>query len=140
MCSFSLNDIATIIAVTFGISGFVLAILNYWRDNPKVRVQLRWDKALMTVSDDPLYDPEKLWGVVRVTNTGRRPVYLSHCALALPKGYDSRLLIIKEGIGGEKLAEGDPPKTYLIDQAQMGKYAKDWKKIRAQITAAADKN
>ena len=41
MIPLTLNDIATIIGIVFGVSGFTLAILNYLRDNPKVVVDFR---------------------------------------------------------------------------------------------------
>lgn len=136
MIQLSLNDIATIIGVVFGVSGFTLAILNYLRDNPKIKVSIQWDLA---VTENPTYDPKKLWGKVEVVNFGRRPVFLSHAALRVPREYEYPLLLIADSIKGERLAEGDPPKIYLVNQDGMERYAKDWKKIRAEISDSAGK-
>ncbi len=87
-----LNDIATTIGLVTGISGFTLAILNYCRDNPKVRVELQWGMKELGV--------DEYIGVIRVSNIGRRPIFVSHIALRLPKGFGETSLILKEGIAG----------------------------------------
>lgn len=136
MIQLSINDIATIIGVVFGVSGFTLAILNYLRDNPRIKISLKWDLA---VTENPKYDPRKSWGKVEVVNIGRRPIFVSHAALRLPKDYDYKFLVLKEGIKGERLAEGDQPKIYLVDQEGIEMSAKDWRKIRAEISDSTGK-
>ena len=66
----------------FGTAGLVLGILNYLRDRPNVAVTLQWD---MSVTENPVIDPRKKWGVISVTSVGRRPVYIVSVALELPK-------------------------------------------------------
>jgi hypothetical protein len=117
-----------------GISALVLGILNYRRDRAAAKVVLKWD---MAVTDNPIYDSKKLWGLVKVTNIGRRSLYLGVVALELPKGSPAYLICQmvqnvpnRIQLGG-KLGEGDPPAAYVIDQDQLKEYAAHWKHIRA---------
>lgn len=66
------TQITALIGAFTGIAALVLSITNYLRDNPKVTVTLLWD---MSITDNPRYDRNKLWGVVSVANVGRRPIY-----------------------------------------------------------------
>lgn len=97
----SLRDITTIAGLIFGLSAFVLSIVNYLRDRPVVVVDLIWD---MTVAADG-----RQTGVITITNIGRRPIYVSHAALELPKEAPRRLILITKAVPGEKLSEGDAP-------------------------------
>src|SRR5690606_6434339 len=83
------------------------------------------------------YDPSKKWGFIHIANTGRRPIFLSHVALRLPKGFDHSHLVIMEGITGVKLSEGDPAKVYVVSQDGLEAYRSKWRELRAQITGAA---
>ena len=130
----TITGIAALLGVIFGVSALVLGILNYNRDKGRTRVTLQWD---MSSYGDPRYDEDKLYGVVTVTNTGRRPVYISRVALKLPKDYkDYSYLLLRDGIAGQKLAEGDSPAMFSIDEDGLERYAKDWKKIRAQVSVS----
>jgi len=72
----------------------------------------------MAVTDNSTYDPQKRRGIVGVTNIGRRPVYLAIVALKVPKSFDTSdcfqytHLILPRSMGGQKLAEGDPPAAF----------------------------
>ncbi len=132
----NLNDWATLLGLLSGVTAIVLSVINYLRDKPRIKVTLQWD---MKVTPNVVYDSNKLWGVVTATNTGRRPIYISHAALRLPKGAENRILILKEGIGGEKLSEGDPPKTFMVSQEGFEKYAKYWDRIYAQVSDSTGK-
>lgn len=70
------------IGVISGISGLVLGIMNYLRDNPKLSISLTWD--LEPFGEIPL-DKDKLYGVIQITNTGRRPIFISHVSIRTPK-------------------------------------------------------
>ena len=126
----TLSEAVSVVGLVFGVSGFVLGVLNYLRDRHKVVVSLQWD---LDVTEGSGYDHTKKWGLIRVTNVGRRPTYVSHVALKLPKGYDHSHLVIMGGIVGKKLTEGDPSEAYVVEQAGMEQYAKDWKNIVAQV-------
>ncbi len=132
----TITDVAAILGAIFGTAGLVLGILNYLRDRPEVLVKLYWD---MSVTDNPKYDPKKKWCLVTVTNCGRRPIYISHASLKLPKGYKATHLLIQEAIRGQRLGEGDPPASYVVSQDGMEDYKKDWHKIRAAVTDTAGK-
>ena len=136
MSAITLNDFATVVGLILGGTGFALGVLNYFRDKAKVVVELSWD---MAVTEGTEYDASKLWGVVYVTNIGRRPIYISHAALKLPRGYDHSHLLLMEGVQGRKLTEGDSTQTFMVDQAGMEIYAKDWKKIIAQVNDSGGK-
>ena len=43
------------------------------------------------------------------------------------------------GIVGKKLTEGDPSEAYVVEQAGMEQYAKDWKYIVAQVNDSTGK-
>ena len=132
----TLSETVGLIALVFGVSGFVLGVLNYLRDRHKVVVSLQWD---LEVTPSSGYDSEKLWGVITVTNVGRRPTHISHVALKLPKGYDHSHLVQMGSITGKRLTEGDPSEIFVVNQDDMKQYAKDWKKIVAQVSDSTGK-
>ncbi len=127
----TLQEAAALTGVVLGTFGSVLGVLNYLRDRSKVTVTLQWD---MAVTNNPTYDPRKKWGLVRVANVGRRPVYVSHASLRLPPGSKHHVLLLSDSVAGEKLGEGDPPRAYVVDQSDLGKYTQEWKKVYAEIS------
>jgi hypothetical protein len=126
--------ITAICGTVFGFAGLLLSILNYFRDRPELVVTLKWD---MAVTDNPSYDPKKRWGIVRVTNIGRRPVHLAVVALKLPKSFDTDSgfehthLLLASSVGGKRLAEGDPPAGFIVSQDDLARYSTVWRHIRA---------
>lgn len=132
----TLGEFVAVTGLCFGLAGFVLGVLNYLRDRARLAVTLQWD---MEVARGTAYDANKLWGAIRVTNVGRRTTYVSHPAIRIPKGYGHSLLLISEGIQGEKLSEGDLTKIYMVSQDGLEKYAKDWRKLVAQISDTTGK-
>lgn len=129
-----LTETAALVGVVAGTAGLLLGILNHIRDRAKIIVTLQWD---MGIANDPNYDPDKSYGVVKATNVGRRPVYISHASLKLPKGYKHSYLLLGQGIFGTRLGEGDPPLSYVVDQEGMKKYKRDWHKVRAVVLDSA---
>lgn len=127
----TLGEFVGLSGLVFGLTGFVLGVMNYLRDRAKIVVELQWD---MKVTPGGPYDPNKSYGVVRVSNIGRRAIYISHASLRLPKGYDHPFLLLADGIPGKKLSEGDSPETYAVTQEGLAKYAKDWRKVIAQVS------
>ena len=120
--------VTSICGIAFGLSGLVLGILNYIRDRSRIAVTLTWD---MSIPDDPRYDPAERYGLVRVTNTGRRAAFISIVALAPPKGSTDQFLILSDSIKGTRLGEGDPPAVFTFHQHLVAEYAAKWREIRA---------
>jgi hypothetical protein len=132
----TLGEFISAIGLCFGLAGFVLGVLNYLRDRHKIDITLQWD---LDVTPRSGYDHTQRWGAIRVTNVGRRPSYISHVALKLPKGYDHSHLVIMGGISGKKLSEGDPTEVFVVTQEGMAAYAKDWRRVIAQVNDSAGK-
>lgn len=131
-----LRDVVSVVGLVFGVAGSVLGVLNYLRDRHKVEVSLQWD---MSVTPQSGYDQTKKWGMIVVTNVGRRPTYVSHLALKLPKNHEHTHLLIREGILGKKISEGDPSEVFVIDQDDLEKYSDDWNKVVAQVCDSSGK-
>jgi hypothetical protein len=92
----TLSDVAALLGMVLGTAGFVIGLMNYLRDRPKVKVHLQWD---MVVSGDAAGNK---MGIVRVTNVGRRPIYISAATLN----------------------EGDAPATFSVNYDSLAQYAK----------------
>jgi len=133
----TLQETTALVGLVFGLTGSVLGVVNAIRDRRKVRVTLSWDLAI--VGGPGIQDSSKRWGIVRVVNVGRRPVYVSHVALRLPKGTKPSHLILRDAIGGERLDEGDPPKLYQVDQDHLPQYAEHWRSLIAQVSDSTGK-
>jgi hypothetical protein len=137
----SSKDVITIIAsitgMVLGTAGFVLSLVNYFRDRAKIRVRLQWDMAV--TPGDPRYDPRKKYAVISVLNIGRRPVYLGAVALRLPKGFKATHLLAPEAIGGKKLEEGGPPMIVTLQQDNLEEYSKQWREVRAYVELSTGK-
>lgn len=130
------SEVIALGGLCFGLAGFVLGVMNFRRDNPKVLVELSWD---MSVTPGTAYDPNKKWGIVTISNVGRRPIFLSHVALRVPAKYGHNHLVLSEGIFGRKLQEGDEPARFMVSQDGLERYAPDWMSIRAQVSDSAGK-
>lgn len=126
-----LTYITAVVGVILGSGSLALGIFNYLRDRPKVRIHLQWNMQVIGGSE-PQDDRE--FGMISVTNTGRRPVYISHVCLVLPKNYKNRVLVLMDSVPGRKLSEGDPPASFIVRHDIQSKYVKDLKRIRAQVS------
>jgi len=132
----TVTDLAALLGIIIGTAGFVLGVLNHLRDRVDINVTLHWD----WVAYGTLDNSDKRWGIITVTNAGRRTAYISHISLILPKhSKDYSHLLLREGIAGQKLAEGDPPAFFQIDQDGLEKYSKYWRKIRAEVSVSTGK-
>lgn len=128
----TLNDVATVLGLIIGVSAFSLSILNYFRDKAKIHIELQWD--MKNTQDD-----DNFVGLISISNIGRRPIYFSHLALKLPKGYDDKYLLLVDGLSGQKLLEGDQPLIFDIKYEDLDKYKNDWKKVVAQVRDSSGK-
>lgn len=126
----TLTDFIAVLGLVSGVAGTILGVLSFFRDRPKVDVSLQWD---LEVTPGTEFDSTKLWGIVTVTNVGRRPIFVSHAALKLPKGYEGTHLVINSGIAGKTLTEAAPSERYVVTQEGLEAYAKDWRDVIAQV-------
>ena len=111
------TTVTALIGVVTGTAGLVLGILNYLRDRTKVVITLTWDVEPFGGAEKYL-GTAKPWGVLTVANVGRRPIFISHASLHVPR--KSRHFLLTESIEGTKLLESDPPKRYMIDEEALG--------------------
>jgi hypothetical protein len=88
----------------------------------------------MEAFGDVEYDPDKPWGVVTVTNVGRRAVRVSQVALRLPKGHDVTHLLHPGSVQGKTLTEASPAEVFVVSQDDLGKFAADWREVRAEVS------
>jgi hypothetical protein len=88
----TITDINAVLGVMFGLAGFILGLLSYLRDKSMIRVTLRWGIRIL---NDPNREPTSEVGVVSVVNVGRRPIYLSHVALMLPRKFHWNYMLLR---------------------------------------------
>lgn len=69
----ALATTGSILGMVLGTAGVTISVLNYLRDRPQVKVTLQWNMV------DP--NTGEVRGLVRITNTGRRAVYICIAAL-----------------------------------------------------------
>jgi hypothetical protein len=125
----SLSDVAALLGMVLGTAGFVMSLMNYLRDRPRVTVSLKWDMTEISSN--------KKFGFVSVANIGRRPIYISIAALRLPEGFKHSHLILKQSIPGAKLSEGDASARFLVDCDKLEKYSKRWRDVRGYAEDSA---
>jgi hypothetical protein len=118
-----LSTAASILGMLLGTAGFVMSILTYLRDRARVKITLQWKMQNLQTSETK--------GLVRITNTGRRPVFISVVALTLPNGFEHTHLVLDESIGGKKLGESEKPLGILVPYDGLAQYSKSWRKMRA---------
>jgi hypothetical protein len=118
----------SILGMVFGTAGFTISVLNYLRDRPRVKVILQWNMV------DPQTNEVK--GLVRVTNIGRRPIFICIAALEVPDGVD---FILNDSVVGIKLGEGEKPAGFLFNHDGMAKYSNKWREIRAFVVDSTGK-
>lgn len=134
----SVTAVIAILGLISGVTGTILGILSFLRDRAAVEVSLQWD---MSVTPNSELDAQKLWGIITVTNVGRRPIFVSHAAIRLPKqaaraaGHSH--LVLQAGITGKTLTEGSPSERYVVAQDGLQEYADWWRDMTAQVNDSA---
>lgn len=132
--------VTSILGMVFGLAGLTLGIMNYLRDRPRVAIVVNWDVRMMPNQHQmPKGDHRKTFVLVHVANLGRRPIFIARVGFKFPKGAPSAWALIPESLGGKKLAEGDPPHAYFVDQADFSQHAKYWTKIQVVALDSAGK-
>jgi hypothetical protein len=132
----NLTLLAALGGIVFGTAGFVLGVLNYLRDQPKIVVRLQWD---MRHSNIPGLDPQKKYGIVSITNAGRRAVFIENAFLRLPTNSDKKWALLIDSFGNRKLAEGDAPVFYPVLQEGLDVHARRWRHVRAVVSDSTGK-
>src|SRR5262245_36805409 len=139
---------SAITGMVLGTAGFVLSLVNYFRDRAKITVLLEWDSTL--IEEGVPYDHSKKYAVITVTNVGRRPVYLKSISLQVPMGrkYDYFplwrkyiYLISRTSIAGKKLEEGSQPMSIEMDQGheRLAPYSNQRHVVRAAAQVSTGK-
>lgn len=119
----TLTDITAFAGLLFGVVGSVLGVASYLRDRASVEVCLQWDMVDSRTG--------RVTGVVRIQNTGRRPVFVSHVAIHLG---GTRYLVLGDTIYGQRIGEGDAPLIYMVPQDGLEEHARNWWLLRAQVS------
>lgn len=122
-----------IVGSVLGASALCVSIMTYLRDMPKLIVKLQWDLT-------DIQTQSKL-GVVRVSNVGRRLVFLAIVALEIDKKTKHRFsnLILKDSVPGVPLTEGGKPAAFMVNYNGMAEYKHIWSHIRAVAEDTAGK-
>lgn len=120
-----------ILGAILGSAGLAVSIVMYLRDRPQLKVLLQWDMAELNGG--------RKMGLVRVTNTGRRPAHVAIVALVLPEKYEHSHLVLHESIQGKRLEEGDRPEGFIVNYDGLARFKTDWNKIRAMATDSTGK-
>jgi hypothetical protein len=121
-----------------GIVGAILGLLSFRRDRHKVVVALQWDAGQHYIGMRG--NVVETWGHIYVTNTGRRPVFITFVGLDIPAQERTFNLLTGDHSRGVKLSEGDPPLIFKVPQdISLMLHANVWKGIRATITDSHNK-
>jgi len=125
-----------IIGLCFGFLRLLILLLNHFRDNPQIKVELIWDESIANRQD---IDPEQLCGAIKISNVGRRPINIESATLFLPNKQDTKKLLFSNSLNDKRLEEGGPPEIIAFPQSGMEIFSKDWQNIYAEITDSAGK-
>ncbi len=95
-----------------GIGSLVIALLNYRRDRPRIRVSFGLNSKVI---GHPAYDPAKDYIVVRIVNHGRREVQINRVDALL---YEGGGYLIRDS-GGSVLSEANPETVVLVERTKL---------------------
>lgn len=126
----TVTGVIAIIGLISGVAGTILGVMSFLRDRASVDVSLQWDMSVSPAPDD---DPDKKYGIITVTNVGRRPIFVSHAAIQLPEDTGGECLIVTESIAGATLTEGSPSARYIVSQTGLESHARYWRSVVARV-------
>ena len=129
MHAITVTELAAILGMMLGTAGFVMSLMNYLRDRPRIKVSMNWHMVA--------FETNEKFGIVTVTNVGRRPIFISAAVMLVPKGFEPRHFILMESIQGNKLSEGDAPARIKVNHRGMEQYAKIWRDVRIYVEDSA---
>ena len=119
----NLTTIGSVLGMVLGTAGLTISLLNYLRDRPRVKVTLVWNMVNLQT--------QQVSGLVRVTNTGRRAVFISIAAIEIPNS--PTVYVLNDSLAGTKLGEGDRPAAYFVSHDDMAAHSPHWQKLRAFV-------
>jgi len=129
MPAITLSELAAVLGMVLGTAGFVMALMNYVRDRPKIKVSVNWHMEEVRTG-------EKM-GIVTVSNIGRRPIFISMAVMRVPKQFKPHHFLLMESVQGQKLSEGDAPARIRVTLKDMEQYAKVWRDVRVYVEDSA---
>ncbi len=116
--------IAQWVGIIFSIG---LGTLNYKRDSIQINITLNLDMRPFGHAISYYSDP---CGMIKITNIGRRAVFISHVYLEIP---NQPVYLVNDSLKGKKLEEGDEPLTFPINKETLLEIGNEWDKIRAVV-------
>jgi hypothetical protein len=129
MHTITVTELAAILGMVLGTAGFVMGLMNYLRDRPKIKVGLNWNMV------DSRTDEK--FGMFIVSNIGRRPIFISAAVMTVPRTFKPNDFFLMESIQGRKLSEGDAPAKFRIRSEGMEQYAEVWRDVRVYVEDSA---
>lgn len=93
----------------------VIALLNYLRDGPKIKIEYRKD---MRMVGQGLYDSSKTYFNITVINKGRRPINITKAAMRI-LGFEQKFDLLTDSFlvtRREVLTEENPATEFLLQQ------------------------
>jgi len=115
--------------MVLGTAGFVMGLMNYLHDRPRIKVSVNWHMADSRTNEK--------FGMVVVANVGRRPIFISAAVMLVPRTFKPRHFLLMESIQGHKLSEGDAPAKFKVALDGMEQYAKAWRDVRVYVEDSA---
>ena len=129
----SIGDITSTLAVVGAVTGPIGAVLGwitFWRDRPRLKVELIWDQLPFGNTG---FAPGTSLAYVRIANIGRRPIYFSHVHIE-PQEVGGAHTLLTSGIKGQSLAEGSEPHVVPVKQQGLDDlFAANWWRVRAAV-------
>jgi hypothetical protein len=111
-----------VLGVVLGVIGTCLGVLSYRRDTAQIKVFVKWDMSIQ-----PPQQNDGSVGMLQISNSGRRPVYVSHAYVQA--GKSETVLVLEETTAGYTISEGDKPIVIKVPQEGLEQFAKQWKSV-----------
>jgi hypothetical protein len=129
----TVSDVLALVGGITGPLGFLISLLVFFRDRPRIEVSASW--GLKAIPPDPDY-PENIVSV-SVVNLGRRPAYVSHVS-ARRQG-STRVWLLAGTVPGRILTEGSPPYISILDENVLKKNDLPWWGTRFSVSTSSGK-
>jgi hypothetical protein len=124
------NFLAVLGGIT-GPLGFVISLLVFYRDRPRIVVDVSWNMVAMP----PRPDYPESFASVTVSNIGRRSIYVSH--ITGEEDGNRVHMLIPASVPGKILSEGSAPWSVIVDEAQFKSQQPPWWNLRFYVCDTA---